>query len=351
MNFEFEILEVRRLLSNGLITIDGAHYFAGTSAAEMKAVLAKQGSAPPAVTTRDTGTSGTNTVVVVNSPPQKFTSAGPADTPSTGPADPGILTPSGTITVTQNGEVIQNLAITGQIFIDADNVTIKNCTLNDGGQDNYYAVQVEAGITNTTIENCSFTNTGDGTYVIVTEWQSANTIISNCQFYGTAGSAIDLNGESATVENNWFYEIGNFASGIVNNGQTGDFHTDDIFVSNGTLNLLNNNIDSPNSTTINGVNYGDASVLFLDPFGAADVIGAVNIENNYIDGGGYMFYLMGQGQVTVANNVIGPDTKYACIYPSYVGSPIVWNNNILQSTNEALSAPVISGTTLVTEPG
>jgi hypothetical protein len=316
----------------------------------MKAVLAKQGSAPPAVTTRDTGTSGTNTVVVVNSPPQKFTSAGPADTPSTGPADPGILTPSGTITVTQNGEVIQNLAITGQIFIDADNVTIKNCTLNDGGQDNYYAVQVEAGITNTTIENCSFTNTGDGTYVIVTEWQSANTIISNCQFYGTAGSAIDLNGESATVENNWFYEIGNFASGIVNNGQTGDFHTDDIFVSNGTLNLLNNNIDSPNSTTINGVNYGDASVLFLDPFGAADVIGAVNIENNYIDGGGYMFYLMGQGQVTVANNVIGLDDRYGLIYPSYVGDPIIWSNNVLSPVNQPLSAPVVSGTFLVTEP-
>jgi hypothetical protein len=297
--------------------------------------------------------SASATTAAAVSTPASSGTAGPTVMPgpsNTGPQSGVTLTPSGTVTVTQDGAVIQNLAITGQLFIDANNVTIKNCTVNDGDQSNYYAVQIEAGITNTTIENSSFTNTGDGAYAIVTEWQTANTTISNCQFYNTAGSAIDLNGESATVENNWFYEIGNFASGVVNNGQTGDFHTDDIFMSNGTLNLLNNNIDSPNATTINGVNYGDASILFICPFSSADVIGTVNIENNYIDGGGYMFYMMGQGQVTVANNVIGADYGYNIIYPSYVGDPIVWTNNVFQPTGQTLSAPVVSNNVLTAEP-
>jgi hypothetical protein len=281
-----------------------------------------------------------------------FQAAGPSPVPgpsNTGPQGGVALAPSGTITITQAGAVVQDLAINGQIFVDADNVTIEDCTENDGGQSNYYAVQIEAGITNTTIENCSFTDTGNGTYAIVTEWQANNTTIENCQFYGLAGSSIDLNGENATVENNWFYDDGYLAAGVVNNGQTGDFHSDDIFMSNGTLTCLNNNFDTPNAITVNGVNYGMDTILFICPFTSADVIGGLMIENNIISGGGYSLDLFGSGPATIENNIFGPPGyNNGFIYPSYVGDPITWSNNVLQSTGQQLSAPVVNSSDVLT---
>ena len=51
-------------------------------------------------------------------------SCGYPDATNTGPT--GSLTPSGSINVTTDGKVLENLDITGQVRISADNVTIKN---------------------------------------------------------------------------------------------------------------------------------------------------------------------------------------------------------------------------------
>jgi hypothetical protein len=138
----------------------------------------------------------------------------------------------------------------------------------------------------------------------------------------------------------------------VNNGQVGDFHTDDIFLEAGTGYIIENNyFNSPWKTNINGVNYGDTADIFIDPFGSSDVVGTVDIKNNFFVGGGsYMFYCMGQGAVKFADNQIASGWHDGIIYPTYVGDPIVWTNNILEPGGRKLSPPVTSGTKLRIQP-
>lgn len=63
--------------------------------------------------------------------------AGYPDETNTGVPSGVSLTSSGSITVTQNGAIIQGLDISGQIVINADNVTIRNCRITSG---DYYPI-------------------------------------------------------------------------------------------------------------------------------------------------------------------------------------------------------------------
>ena len=66
------------------------------------------------------------------------------DATNTGPT--GSLTPSGSINVTTDGKVLENLDITGQVRINANNVTIKNSRIT-GTQvgENAFIVQINDG--------------------------------------------------------------------------------------------------------------------------------------------------------------------------------------------------------------
>jgi len=292
--------------------------------------------------------------------PMSFGAAGPTTMPTlqnTGPTNPNILTPSDGMGTSQDGQIIQNLAIKGSgaksshvIQVSDNNVTIENCTIDGNGMNSGVDIFIKAGVTGTRILNCALTGTGDGSYVISDH--GSGTIISNCHFYKTAGSVFFFNGNNITVQNNWLERIGWCTLGTVNNGQAGDFHTDDVFIEAGTGFVFKNNcFQTPSFCTVDGVNYSALRVFFIDPFNAADVVGTVDIQNNYLDGGGsYMLHLMGQGAVTFADNVFAEDANYGIVYPTYVGDRVIWTNNILGSTRKALSPPVISGTKLVAQP-
>lgn len=59
------------------------------------------------------------------------------DETNTGVPSGVSLTPSGSITVSQNGAIIDGLDISGQIVVNADNVTIRNCRITSG---DYYPI-------------------------------------------------------------------------------------------------------------------------------------------------------------------------------------------------------------------
>jgi hypothetical protein len=343
-------------VSSATATTDSA-----TSAPGTGTVGAGSGSGTSGSGTSGSGTSGSGT----SGSPASGTL--PNGAPLPGPTNTGLtnssaLTPYyGVLNTTQDGQVIQNLAIQpgsgsgfGQINVWNNNVTIENCTI-DGGDAGVaggaaWLVKIMPGVTGTVIENCSMTGTGDGEVCVTV--CGANTTISNCQFYNPAGSLFMLDASNVTVKNDWLYEIGWDTSGTVNNGQVGDFHTDDIFLEAGTGDVIANNyFNTPWQTTVNGVNYGDTTDIFIDPFAAGDVVGPLNVSNNYFVGGGsYMFYCMGQGTITFANNELGSGFHDGIIYPTYVGQGFVWSNNLLEPGGQQLSAPVVSGTALVTQP-
>lgn len=62
----------------------------------------------------------------------------PDETNTGVPAGVTLTNYSGTMNVTTNGAIIQNYNISGDIVVDADNVTIRNCRVTSGG---YYPIR------------------------------------------------------------------------------------------------------------------------------------------------------------------------------------------------------------------
>lgn len=96
-----------------------------------------------------------------------------ADETNTGTT--GTLTPSGTVTTTANGQVIENLDITGQIRIVHDNVTVRNCRINAAG----------------------FVWGIDGHYIT----PRTGLIVEYCEIHGSMNSAV-LFGENSIIRYN-----------------------------------------------------------------------------------------------------------------------------------------------------
>jgi Tfp pilus assembly protein FimT len=285
-----------------------------------------------------TGTSGSaGTGTLPNGAPMP----GPTNT---GPSNPSIITPyTGPSIVTTAGTVIENASITGEIEIDAPNVTIENCTFDlpeiAQGQPGYNdsALQIDNGADNVIVENSSFTGGGPGTVQIFSLGHNLQCL--NLNIYNTPTDPFQLAG-STTISGCWLHEIGWNAAGnpssnsLVHPTFTGSDHVNDIFFDTGAfLTVTNNNFDTQgNPTLINGVYYSLSSFcIFTIPYDSGMVVGPVTINNNYLDGGGYMFSLCGQGPTSITNNIMGSDESYGLLDGEYIGGPWTWNGNITQT--------------------
>jgi len=264
---------------------------------------------------------------------------------NTGPVAGTVLTPSNSIDVTTAGAVIQNLAVSGAISVTAPNVTIKNCTItcNDTGASggNDAVIYAHAGTDGLIVKNCTLTGGGPGTVQIFS--QANNAQFLNLNIYDTPTSPFQLSG-SSTVSRCWLHQIGWNAMGIKSNptkptfnatATTGD-HVDDIFFETGAyLTVTNNNFDTRgNPTNINGTNYAISNVgIFTIPYAAGDVVGPVTVSNNYLDGGGWIFSLCGQGPISIVNNILGSDESYSPPYinTNFIGGPWTWGGNVTPS--------------------
>ena len=287
-------------------------------------------SPPPTEPTSNPGTTGTL--------PNGGVLPGPTNT---GPVAGTVLTPSGITIVTTAGTVLKNLSFTAPLEIDAPNVTVENCTFtfadNPSGVGGYFGVLIDYGADNFVMENSSLTGGGPGFQQICQNANNAQYI--NLNIYDTPKTVFYLSG-SATISGCWLHEVGWNGLGITSNPNkanfTGTDHVDDVYFERGAyLILTGNNFDTMgNPTLINGVNYTVASAgIFIEPYATGDVTGPVTINNNYLDGGSYLFQLDGQGTTSITNNIIGPDESYGVIDGSYVGAAWSWSGNIDQNGN------------------
>ena len=287
---------------------------------------------PPIVTPPATQPSGTSSGV---------TKPGPTNT---GPVAGTVLTLSNSLNVTTAGAIIQNLAISGTINVTAPNVTIRNCviTCNNTGAagGNDAVIYAHAGTDGLIVRNCTLTGGGPGTVQIFS--QANNAQFLNLNIYDTPTSVFQLSG-SSTISGCWLHQIGWNGMGIKSNplkptfnatATTGD-HVDDIFFETGAfLTVTGNNFDTPVFQTVNGVNYTISNVdIFTIPYSPGDNVGPVTVSGNYLDGGGWIFSLCGQGPASITNNILGPDEAYSPPYinSNYIGGPWTWGGNTTPS--------------------
>lgn len=214
------------------------------------------------------------------------------DATNTGVPAGTTLTNSGSLTVTTNGALIQNLNISGQIIINADNVTIRNCRITSS---DYYPIDhnngntgllvedseiiattynVTAGMsfTDYTARRVSVTGSADGFKA------DSNVLIEDC--YVTAlGIGPDTHndgvqttgGSNVTLRHNTFKLGGQTVSSVVQVGNEWGTNSNWVIQNNlidgggWRINASNNPADNPNFQVINNrftrrAGYGPGSV-------------------------------------------------------------------------------------------
>lgn len=235
--------------------------------------------------------------VVASSIPLPASYYNPADYPSasnTGVS--GTLTnQSGTIVTTANGQVIQNINLTGMIGIRHNNVTIRNCRIdcvgNTWGIDGQYTGMPTGAI----IEDCEiYASSGDTNSAILT---TTNCIVRRCNI-SRCSNGIMVGDGGGNIYDNYIHDLasanadphfdgiqggGDWTGLTINHNRVESFDTSCI--------LLQCEFGPYTGVTISNnllmsVNTGVASFLYLRGNKAGDV-GVVSVTNNIMIGSAY----------------------------------------------------------------
>lgn len=231
---------------------------------------------------------------------------------NTGPTNASILVPSGSITVTVAGTVIQNVSVTGTIVIKAANVTIKNFKIDAAG--GTYGVQVLSG-GSVTLEDGEIINAMGGG-VFGNNWTALRLNIHEMGSDATDG------GGNNTLEDCWIHDI----------GMSPGAHADGIQLNNGdNIVIEGNNFDLPWWSQVGSQVYRANSCIFMNGYVYNYLDGTV-ISGNWLDGGNYSIYALGQTNTVVSNNIFGEDYQYGFID----GTVATWTGNTDGVTGQAI---------------
>ncbi|MBW4656729.1 MAG: M10 family metallopeptidase C-terminal domain-containing protein [Kaiparowitsia implicata GSE-PSE-MK54-09C] len=234
--------------------------------------------------------------------------AGWPDSTNTGVPDGVTLLPSGSIIVTKPGTVISGLDIKGNIYIDADNVTVENCRITSSA---YSVVQIKTGSTGVVIQDCEINGVGsnnEGSHGI----NGVGTFLRNDIYNVENGINVGA-GSGTVIEGNYIHDL----------KASGSPHYDGIQIDGGQsdIRIDHNTIINPHGQT--------AAIMIDNYFGP---VSNVVVNDNLLVGGGYTIYADAQfgggalSGVEITNNHIGS---------GYYGS---------LNTNK--SSPVYTGNTL-----
>ena len=220
---------------------------------------------------------GLQSVALGTSPPgNPLCAAYPSfpDAACTGVPTGTTLTNSGGLTITTPGQVVDGLNITGNVVVNAPNVTIRNTRITSNAftviQNNSYGLVVEDSeiINNPGVGNNCHVGIGDANFTIRT------TEITGCE------NAINLDSPgNVNIEDNYFHDLDTVGPSYVFGN---DPHTDGIQAGEGAANVIirHNYIDPVGSTV--GVGGTSAIIMYTLLTGTAN--SNFWVENNYLDG-------------------------------------------------------------------
>jgi len=245
-----------------------------------------------------TGTSG---LVVEMEPVSSGTY--PTSSSEVGPSNPSLLKPSGSIEVTTNGTVIENVDITGYIHITngASNITIRNFKIST---ETHWGIFIRDG-SNVLIEDGEI----NGNNVAGDAISGSGYIARRIYIHNMGGDAFKAMGD-ATIEGCYVRDLGQ-APGAHGDGVQGPW----IEGSYPEVRIINNNIRM--------VTGGLTACVFTGQY-----ITNVQVEGNWLSGGSYTIYCHSNHQVI--NNVFGRDDRYG----PRTGTCGRWENNVWFDTGQ-----------------
>jgi len=201
------------------------------------------------------------------------------------------LTASGSVDAKTSGETVQNLNITGDLSIDAANVTVNNVCITDNGGKTDDGIDIADGATNALVEHTTVQSSSPSNESTFMDTGVAASI-------GACTSGILLNYdvvEGAAESVHAPYDCSSTATGMtVENSymQAGYFftrsgepsHNEDVYLSDSSF-------TANHDTLLNA--QGQTAVLFGDNNGGSCCIAADNhwvVKNSLLAGGGFMAY-------------------------------------------------------------
>jgi hypothetical protein len=286
-------------------------------------------------------------------------SCGYPDPTNTGVPAATTLAASGSITVSSAGQVIDGKDVTGQIYVNANNVTIENTRVTQTGSCGTtntcgnYAIRVNSGVSGTLIRN------------VETRTEAGKTCEHDIRNQGgatTVGENLYLHG----CDSNWYGE-GTLKNsyGIAKIEISAD-HVENVYFCSGTFTAEHDTLLNPVEQT---------AVIFGDT-----ICGGGNrytVKNSLLAGGGFVFYPQannsnpaGAQTVITGNHIarclgaerLGNGHHYCQgvtnsrtespgdghgYYPNggsygigdYFSGPLTWTNNVWDDNQANISAP------------
>jgi hypothetical protein len=222
---------------------------------------------------------------------------------NTGPSAPALLAASGSIATTRDGQVIENVSVTGTITVRHNNVTIRNFRVDGNGA--WYPVVYEAGRSGLVLE--------DGE---VSDYDSAAVGGNFSDYTARRLDVHDSHGDGLKADTNvliescWVHHLGTAAGA----------HADGVQVSSGSHIVIRGNFfDMPSGVS----GYASNAAVFTGrDFGPID---DVLVEGNWLNGGNYTLFIDATN-VVVRDNLFGRDYQYG-LRATYPGSSYTWTNN------------------------
>jgi hypothetical protein len=208
-------------------------------------------------------------------------SCGYPDSSDTGVPPGTTLTPSGSITASTPGQVIDGKDVTGQIYVNADNVTIENTRVTQTG---------DCGPTNT-CGNAAIRIEG-ATGVLIKNVETRTETGKTCEFdvRSTTGR-IEIVGSYLHACDANLHSLGNATMrdtyGISKLGISND-HVENVYFNDSTFSLIHSTLLNPVSQT--AVIFGN-----VKNGSGGTCSNHLTIEESFLAGGGYTLYPCGNG--------------------------------------------------------
>jgi hypothetical protein len=215
------------------------------------------------------------------------------------------LKSSGSLTITKAGTVIDGYDVNGVISIQADNVTVQNTRVRGVG---WWSIDVDEGSTGVVIKNCDIDGQGTSGRENSMGVMGPATVLRN-DISGVENGVTP--GSGSLIQDNYIHDL----------GAPGDPHYDSIQIdgSRSNITILHNTVLNQHNQT--------AAVMIDNYFGP---IRNINVENNYLGGGGYTVYSDGQFS---GGSITGVKFVNNKVRRGYWGYASIVNNSPVDSGN------------------
>ncbi len=208
---------------------------------------------------------------------------------NTGPSDPEALSPSGSVKITTDGTVLENLDISGWITIDADDVTIRNFRVESPS---HYGIKIVDGHRGILLEDGEIY--GMNSAGILGVGFTARRL--HIHDSGSDGIKAQGSGGPTLVESCFIEKLGRAEAAHADGNQTRGG-------SNITFRYNNIYMPYPGTPNYPGAPYKSNAAFMLQ----LEISNFV-IEHNWLNGGNSTIYSGGRG-VSVRNNIFGRENR------------------------------------------